>query len=155
VNDTGYALSLTSGGALTASGKLEAASLTGAANGAVTLTGANQIGTLGAFTDGTSGATFSFTDGQALSVTGPVTVASGSVSLTTTTGNINVAGPITTKTLTLVSAGQALETTSGAVKVTTINVTAKTGINLDSTSNLIGAIGTDKTNSGTNVIDKN
>ena len=112
------------------------------------------IGTLGGFTDAGVGAAVTLTDGKALSVIGLVSVNQGAVTLTTTTGDLTIAGPVTTETLTIGSAAKVLETAAGDIDVNLVNVTAQTGIDLDSTSNSIQNVGADSTASGKNVITK-
>jgi hypothetical protein len=70
-------------------------------------------------------------------------------------GNIDVDGAVQAKTLMLVSTGAVSESAAGALDVNKIDVTAQTGIDLDSDLNDITKIGTDTTASGPNMINKN
>ena len=147
---------LTSAGTIgeTGSGKLTAGTLTGSSVGGTTLNGANLVATLGNFAN-TGAGNFSFVDGKALNVSGLVSVASttGTLGLTTTSGNLTISGTLTGPTVTLTSAGEILEGTAGDVTATnTLNVSAATGIDLNSTHNHIKKVGTRHTNSGPNVI---
>ena len=129
-------------------GAITATTLTGSAGGAVTLGGANHIATLASFTD-TAGS-FGLDNSQALAVTGTLNAGTFDVSLTTLAGNIAVNGTIAASTLSLnAQTGTLTESGSlGAIKVSTLNATADTGITLTSANNAIGAIGTNHTNSG-------
>ncbi len=71
-------------------GLLHAAGLTGSSAGAVVLTGANSLTTLGSFT----AAGFALTDSQALSVAGTVTSTSGTLALTTPTLTVQGGGEL-------------------------------------------------------------
>ena len=141
-------ISQTSAGVITA-GKLEGSA------GRVTLKAANQISDLKAFT--ISSGDFALTDAQALSVVGTVddTDQTGKINLVTTSGDLRIDGPggLDASTVTLVS-DQGEVAGKGAITTNLLNVTANTGIDLDGTNNDIGRIGTDQTNSGSNVIDQ-
>ena len=146
--DTGGAISEGSAGVI------DTGTFTGSSNGGAALTGANKFGTLGAYSDAGANASVALPEGQALGVNGPVTVANGAISRTTAAGSLTVAGAVTAKTLTIVTPVKALETAAGAITVTTINVTAGTGITLTSPLNAIVNIGVDTTTSGSNTITK-
>ena len=147
---TGGKVTLTSAGGLeeTASGAITATTLVGSAAGTVNLSGANQIATLGNFTD-TAGA-FALTNGEALKQSGTLNAGSQTVSLTATAGNIAVDGTIEAGTLTLDSKAGALTESGaiGAIKVGTLNATAATGITLTGTHNDITTIGINSPGSG-------
>jgi hypothetical protein len=134
-------------------GIITASTLTGSASGAVQLAAKNQVTTLDGFT--TSNGLFTFSDNGPLTVAGPINTGSGDISLTTTgTGNdMTITGTVNTLgTLTLVTSGAANETSTGAIIVNTLNVTAQTGIDLTSSLNMINHVGKDKTKSGPNNI---
>ena len=76
-------------------GAITTGTLTGSSTGSTTLTGTNLIGTLGGF--GAAGLTLS--DGQTLTVTGPVT-GGASTSLTTAAGNLAINGALSGTTRT-------------------------------------------------------
>ena len=73
-----------------AGGVLNASGLTGSAAGAVVLTGANTLTTLGSFT----AAGLALTDSRALSVAGTVTATSGTLALTTPTLTVQGGGEL-------------------------------------------------------------
>ena len=121
INDSGSTLNLTAGGALNAPGAvLEATTLTGSANGAATLTGANKISTLGTFTDTTGGV--SIHDVSALTIAGVVNAGAG--------------------TLTLTDTSAIAESGSGAIDAGTLTGSSVGGANFSSTSNAFTALGT-------------
>ena len=92
----------------TGSAILTATNLVGTAGGAVSLTHANQITTLGAFTD--TGGAFSLTNAQALKQVGTLNTGGQVASLTTTAGAIAIDGKVEASTLTLdAKAGQLTE----------------------------------------------
>ncbi|MFA6232452.1 MAG: hypothetical protein WC617_20135, partial [Rhodanobacter sp.] len=93
-------LSLQAGGAISQSGGvLSTGTLTGSSTGDTTLNGANLIGTLSNF----SAANFSLSNAQALAVSGPLTVP-GSLSLSTTTGALDMQGNVSAQAVALNSA---------------------------------------------------
>lgn len=136
----------------TGAGAIATSYLMGSAAGAVTLGGANHVNELAGFT--VTGGDFSLTDGHALGVEDILDGSGQTVSLTTTAGQILVEGTIKAATLNLdAQAGPLNESASlGAIKVGTLNATAQAGIDLASPSNQIGAVGTDATTSGPNMI---
>jgi hypothetical protein len=139
IGTTGTA-TVQSGGTLgEASGALVTAStLTGSSVGGTTLTGANQVTTLGAFANTGSGG-FSFTDAQALSVTGPVASA-GNLMLTTTTGALTLSGNlIAGGTATLTSAGMITQT-GGIITAATLTGSSAGNASLTG-NNAVGVLG--------------
>ena len=126
---------------------ITADTLTGSANGATLLEGANLITDLGDFD--VNAADFRLTNNQTLTVTG--TVGAIGISLDTTTGDLVDSGALHANEMTLTSLlGEIYGT--GNINATVLNVTADTGIDLDGTSNNIEHVKTDTTNSGSNVI---
>ena len=107
VSASGNMVTLNSAGAITqaAAGIVTAGTLTGSSVGGATLSGANLVTSLASFTNSGSGQ-LSVTDAQSLATTGPVSSA-GSLTLTTTTGNLTLGGDVTASsgTVTLASAG--------------------------------------------------
>ncbi len=96
-------------------GSLDALSLVGGSAGGAALGGANMVRTLDAFTNTGSGG-FSLSDGETLTVSGAVNAGTGNLSLTTTSGNIDIASQLTAGTeADLVSAGTVSESGSGAI----------------------------------------
>ena len=149
----GGTVTLTSAGEIsenTLSGAITAATLTGSANGATRLQGANLITDLGDFSD--TGGNFFLTDGQTLTVTGSVNAGTKGLTLQTTSGDLVIDGSLQGLAVTLGSSlGQVYGT--GAITAGVLNVSADTGIDLDGANNTIRRIGTNTTNSGSDVID--
>ena len=134
-------------------GVITANTLGGDAQGAVQLTAKNHVAELNGFD--TSNANFTFSDAVPLTIANTINTGTGDISLTTTgTGNtMTITGTVDTSgTLNLVTSGAANETSSGAIIVNTLNVTAQTGISLTSPLNMINHVGKDKTKSGPNNI---
>ncbi len=136
-------------------GDIDATTLTGSADAAVSLTSSSNTFTdLGPFS--TSGNhPFKFTDDHTLTVDGAVDAGSGILDLTTvgSDNDLIIHSAITGGTVNLVTTGEATENSSGAIKATDLlNVTANTGIYLPSHKNRIKAVGTRTTNSGPNKI---
>ncbi|WP_369418051.1 beta strand repeat-containing protein, partial [Dyella mobilis] len=97
----GTTTTLNAAGAISENGgSIVAGSLSGSANGAATLNGHNQVGTLQGF----AANGFNFTDGQSLTVNGTVN-GNSTTTLTTTAGNININGALDGSTVALYSAG--------------------------------------------------
>ena len=105
IGGTSVALTASGGPIVQTGGTLTAGTLTGSSFGATTLTDANLIGTLGAFTTYGPIADFTLVNAQTLTVTGPLTVgatapggpagvAEGNLSLTTTAGQLNLDGDL-------------------------------------------------------------
>ena len=104
-----------------------------------TLNASNLIGTLGAFTTGSG---FALTNNQSLSVSGLVkdTGAASTLAITTTTGDLTLAGGVTaTHAVDLVSAG-AITQTGGIITAASLTGSALTSATLNA-SNLIGTLG--------------
>jgi hypothetical protein len=76
----------------------------------------------------------------------------GALELTTVGSKHNLEAAITGGTITLVTTGEATETSKGAISANLLNVTADSGIELTSKSNKIKNLGTDKTKSGPNKV---
>ncbi|KRA30305.1 hypothetical protein ASD68_15830 [Rhodanobacter sp. Root627] len=134
----GTAMTLDSAGAINegSQGVITAATLTGRSTGITALNGANRVGTLGSF----DAAGFDFTNAQALSANGPLTIANGGrLHLTTSSGVLSVnsalrggdvglssASDLTLTqavqgdTVTLVSGGNISQTASGIVTAGTL-----------------------------------
>ena len=128
-------------------GAIDARVFGGGSVGGASLTGANLIGHLTGFDNGGTG-DFALTDGEALTVTGPLTVNSGAITLATTAGNLAVHGPVSAGAVTLDTAGRALESAAGAIDTGLLNVTAAAGIVLTSKLNAITTIGTNSPGTG-------
>ena len=110
------ALTSTSGNITQAGGVIvSAGTLTGSSTGSTTLTGTSLIGTLGGF----SAAGLTLSDGQTLTVTGPVT-GGASTSLTTTAGNLAINGALSSTTTTLTSRWSDHESAAGVIAATTL-----------------------------------
>jgi hypothetical protein len=156
VSDADHTIDLISAGTIAqnSTGTLTAYSLTGNSKGAVTLTAANAIGALAAFTTGNG--SFSLSDSNALVVTGAVDAGSGNLALTTTgtSSNLVIEAAVTGDTVDLTAGGEIAESSAGAVTASLLNASANTGIALTSSANDITKIGTDHTNSGPNTIDQ-
>ncbi|PZN84616.1 MAG: hypothetical protein DM484_02565, partial [Candidatus Methylumidiphilus alinenensis] len=139
--DSGAAIQQNSG-AITTTGTLTGYT-TGAGNAATLNSNTNAVGTLGSFA--ATGA-FALTDNTALSVSGPVS--GSSVTLTTTTGNgLTLAGNVTGNaggTVTLDS-GAAIQQNSGAITTTGTLTGYTTGAGnaatLNSNTNAVGTLG--------------
>jgi hypothetical protein len=125
----GTTTTLTSAGAITegAAGSITANLLTGHSVGNTTLDGDNHINILGSFS-----ADFSLTNGQTLTVAGPLD-GGPVVALTTTAGDLIINGAISGTTTTLTSAGAITEGADGVITADTL-----TGSSAGSTS-LLGA----------------
>ncbi|MGA9794385.1 MAG: filamentous hemagglutinin N-terminal domain-containing protein [Rhizomicrobium sp.] len=134
------------------SGAIVAATLTGSSLGTANFGSSyNMIGTLGAFSTN-SGGDFTLSDGEAFAVSGTVNAGAHDIGLTTTSGNVTIGAELDAGTVNLTSAGQATETSDGAIKTDLLNVAAQTGISLTSSNNDIVTIGGDTTTSGPNNI---
>ena len=157
LDDAGHTVTLTSARSITgnSAGIVTASTLTGSSSGTTTLTDANAITHLGAFS--TANHSFALSDARALTVDGAVDAGTGDLALTTTGAGNNLAinAHVTGHTINLTSGGKVTESSAGAVLAHLLNVSANTGITLTSTSNDITSVGTDHTNSGSNTIDQN
>ncbi|THD04853.1 beta strand repeat-containing protein, partial [Rhodanobacter lindaniclasticus] len=116
-------------------GAIHATTLTGSSTGSTTLTGANQIGTLGSFT----AANFALTNAQGLVVTGAVDGGAGTT-LKTTAGNLAINGAVKGATTTLTSAGAISEGAGGAITAGTLTGSS-TGATTLTGTNRIGTLG--------------
>jgi filamentous hemagglutinin family protein len=148
----GGSTALTSAGTIAEGsvGSLTTGTLTGSAAGTTMLNGANQVTTLGAFTD--TGGNFALTDGRSLTVLGTMNTGTKNLTLQTTSGDLVISGPIDGNTVTLGSAAGEVDGT-GAITARLLNVTADTGIDLTG-PNDITTIGTNSTNSGPDIINQ-
>ncbi|SMN11052.1 Alkaline phosphatase [uncultured Candidatus Thioglobus sp.] len=113
-------------GAVTQTGAITAATLTGNAGGTVTLDNAgNQIGNLGAFT---SVGGFTLVDGGGgLTVTGVVTDTTGDISLTTTGGALAISEVINNAGQVLTLSGVGVMQTAGMIQAMGMSVDGGTG----------------------------
>ena len=135
-NLQGSTVALVSGGSISqGGGVITAATLSGSAVGSTTLNQANKVAALGAF----SSTGFSFTNGQALMVNGPLN-GGASVALTTTAGNLAVNGTVSGTTTTLKSAGAISEGAGGSITAATLTGQSGGATALNG-ANHIGALG--------------
>ena len=135
-NLQGSTVALVSGGSISqGGGVITAATLSGSAVGSTTLNQANKVAALGAF----SSTGFSFTNGQALMVNGPLN-GGASVALTTTAGNLAVNGTVSGTTTTLKSAGTISEGAGGSITAATLTGQSGGATALNG-ANHIGALG--------------
>jgi filamentous hemagglutinin family protein len=146
----GSGITLTGGTVLeSGSGVLVAGLLAGSFSGNATLNGANQIGTLGAFTDT---GTLAFTDTGALTL-GAVNAGAATLSVPT----LNVAGPVTVSgVLALMSLASVGETGSGVLDVGTLTTGGTTlggALSLTSGLDSIGTLGAFAATGGISIID--
>ncbi len=137
---TSGALTLTLAGTISESGTgaIAAASLTGSSVGGATLSGANQIATLDAFTNTGAGG-FSLGDGEALTVAGPLNAGTGNIALETTGGGIAIDTALSAPTLVLSSTGSVTQSqpiTAGSLDL----LGAGGNYTLTNTSNSIGTL---------------
>jgi len=132
----GSTTTLTSAGAISqgAGGSVTANLLTGRSVGNTTLDGNNHIDTLGSFS-----ADFSLTNGQTLTVVGPVD-GGHAVALTTTAGDLIINGAVSGTTTTLTSAGTISEGAGGSIAAATLTGKSAGATTLNGT-NHIGTLG--------------
>ncbi len=131
------ALALSVAGAVTGSSGSSvtvAGALSGTA-GSLALSNAVAVGTLGSFAT-TAG--FTLVNGQALTVSGPVTDGQ-SVSLTTTTGGLALGGVVSAPSVSLVSAA-AINQTGGTLTATTLTGSSAGTTSLTATGNQVGTL---------------
>ena len=133
---SGTTTTLISAGAITegAGGNITANLLTGHSVGNATLDGNNHINILGSFS-----ADFSLTNGQTLTVEGPLD-GGPSVALTTTAGDLIINGAVSGVTTTLTSAGAISEGAGGSITAGTLTGSSVGNINLLGT-NQVAALG--------------
>ena len=135
-NLQGSTVALVSGGSISqGGGVITAATLTGSAVGSTTLNQANKVAALGAF----SSTGFSFTNGQALTVNGPLN-GGASIALTTTAGNLAINGAVSGTTTTLTSAGAISEGATGSITAATLTGQSN-GATVLNGANHIGVLG--------------
>jgi fibronectin-binding autotransporter adhesin len=135
-NLQGSTVALVSGGSISqGGGVITAGTLSGSAVGSTTLNQANKVAALGAF----SSTGLSFTNGQTLTVNGPLN-GGASVALTTTAGNLAVNGAVSGTTTTLKSAGAISEGASGSITAATLTGQSGGATALNG-ANHIGALG--------------
>ena len=122
VNSGNYGTTLVDTGTIGESaGTIDAGSLTGSSTGGTTLNGSNLIASLVAFTNTGAGG-IALKDGEALTVNGIVNAGTGTLALTTTSGNLAIANALsTTGAASLNSAGTLKETGSGAIDSASLN----------------------------------
>jgi hypothetical protein len=146
-------LTLNSTGSLTESGtgRIVAGTFMGSSVGGATLNGANLITTIASFANSGSG-NIGFTNGETLTVGGPINSGTGTLALTATAGNLLINGTVEGNTVTLASTLGSVSG-SGPITAALLNVTADTGIDLTG-ANDITAIGTNETNSGPDFINQ-
>jgi hypothetical protein len=151
---SGGTVGLYAGGTITEGtlGKIDATKLTGSAEGAVKIGYYNnKIASLGDFAVTAAGG-FALTDNETLDVTGAISADdSSTIALSTKSGNLSVHGTLDASTVTLVTAGEATQSSTSGITAGTLNVTAQTGIDLVG-NNDIKKVGTRKTKSGPNTI---
>jgi filamentous hemagglutinin family protein len=123
-------------GAITSAGGLSAGTLTGSSAGATALNGTNTIGTLGTF----SANGFSLSNGQSLTVTGPIT-GNGSTTLTVTSGDLTLNGLVSGTSTALNAAGNINQGSGGGIVASTLSGGAGGAANLSGSANQIGALG--------------
>jgi filamentous hemagglutinin family protein len=144
VNAGTSSVTLTSAGTITepAGGLITTAALTGSSVGGASLTQGNLVGTLGPFSNMTSGL-LSFTNAQPLTTAGVVSSAGGLTLTTTGAGsNLTVGGGLTAsgQTVTLSSAGTITEPAGGSITAATLNGTSVGNASLDQ-GNLLSDLG--------------
>ena len=131
------ALTMTSAnGAITSAGGLSAGTLTGSSAGATALNGTNTIGTLGTF----SANGFSLSNGQSLTVSGPIT-GNGSTALTVTSGDLTLNGLVSGTSTVLNAAGNINQGSGGGIVASTLSGGAGGAATLSGSGNQIGALG--------------
>lgn len=123
-------------GGITSAGGLSAGTLTGSSAGATALNGTNTIGTLGSF----SANGFSLSNGQSLTVAGPVS-GGGSTTLTVTSGDLTLNGPVSGTTTALNAAGNINEGSGAGIVASTLSGGAGGSASLSASANQIGALG--------------
>jgi len=122
-------------GGISSSGGITAGTLTGSSGGATALNGSNAIGTLGAF----SANGFSLSNGQSLTVSGPVT-GNTSAALNVTSGDLILNNTVSGTNTTLSAVGTINEGSSGGVTASTLTGSAGGAATLDG-SNQVGTLG--------------
>lgn len=132
------ALNLTSsGGAITQTGGLlNTPLLTGSSQGVTTLNQGNQISQLGNF----AANGFSLTNAGALTVAGPLN-STGSVALTTTSGDLTLQGAVSGTDVSLTASGGAVDQSGGAITAGRLSGSSTGGTSLTQGGNAIGNLG--------------
>ena len=140
--NTGQSVNLSSAGTITqATGTvIDTPLLTGSASGAVTLTNANTIGTLGAF----SAPSLAFTNATGFIADGTSGGINGgsNLALTATTGDITLQGAIAGTATTLTASSGNITQASGSgnvITATTLNGSSSAATNLNG-ANMVGAV---------------
>ncbi|MET3497437.1 autotransporter outer membrane beta-barrel domain-containing protein [Variovorax boronicumulans] len=133
----GSSANFNSGGAITqgAGSVVTAGTLTGTSVAGTTLTGANQIDTLGAFT----AKGFSLTNGKALTVSGPL-VSTAGVALATTAGNLAINSTVGGAGVSLNAAGAITQGAGSVITATSLSGAAAGDATLGG-ANQIGVLG--------------
>ena len=148
LNASSYGVTLVDSGTIAeSSGTIDSGTLTGSSNGGTTLTGANQVATLNAFTNTGSGG-FALTDGEALTVNGAVNSGTGDLALTTNSGNIAIRNQLTAGgNAILNSSGTLVESGSGAISASSLTGSAS-GVTTLKGANQIASLGAFSNTSG-------
>jgi filamentous hemagglutinin family protein len=123
----------------TSFGSIAAASLTGSSVSGVVFNGANLIGTLDAFAN-TGANSFVLTDGEALTVSGAVSTATGNVMLTTTSGGIDLASQLTAGNQVVLNSAGTITETGGGIAARMLAGSSVGGASLNGT-NLVTNLG--------------
>ena len=147
----GGTVTLTSAGTISEShrsGSVNAVTLTGSASGSTLLKGPNQIANLDGFT--TTVGAFALTDRQTLTVDGVVNTGTNSLALRVISGDLDIDDALDGKSVTLDSTTGEVQG-AGAITTGFLSVSANTGIDLTG-ANDIGKIGHNHTNSGPDTI---
>jgi filamentous hemagglutinin family protein len=142
VSDAGHRVTLT-GGTISqaAAGVVTADTLTGSSVGGTTLTFANQVTHLGAFSNSGTGA-LSFTNAAGFDTTGAIADTVGAIALTTNSGNLMLGGDITgTGQSVVLTAAGTLTQTSGSIAADTLSGGAVGGVTLTDNTNLVNHLG--------------
>jgi hypothetical protein len=128
-----------------------AATLSGSAAGAIALDGpSNQIGQVSTLS---AAGSLALTDAAALTVSGPLSVPGGTVSLTAGGTGLTVAGPVSASSANLAAtAGDVTETGSGLLTLASLTGSA-TGTAAFGSANRIGSLGVFATGAGFSLTD--
>jgi mucin-19 len=121
-----------------ATGTITAATLTGSASGGATMSRANHVANLGAFTNTGAGG-FALTDGTTLTMTGAVNSGTGSLTLTTTGTGSNIAvnnALASGSSAVLTSAGTIGEGSAGLITAATLTGSSSGGATLSRTNQI-------------------
>ncbi len=149
----GTAATLNSAGTINqTAGVITAATLTGSSVGGASLTGANMVNIFDGFTN-TGGGLLSFTDAQSFATAGTITSSGGgSLTLTTSSGDITLSGTETATNVILVSAGSITETPP--IIASTLSVTAVGPVSM-ADANQVGTLAASVTGTGNSFLFRN